>query len=156
MDIFDRKEIEASEERAGANLLKEDLKEKRHSLKKTDEDIFEDFKHNLDHPFMDIIRSNAARYEKSGEAFTLRNRIVFIIETDSSAKQIYYNDGDVWRTSGEALITKYLKEIFPGLIIPRMEYGVKGEQLMLDAYPDHFDWIREERIRRANKKKEAS
>ena len=30
IDIFDKKEIEASEERAGANLLKKDLKEQRH------------------------------------------------------------------------------------------------------------------------------
>ena len=155
-DIFSNDVIIASEERAGSLLAKKDLTEERHSLKKTDEDVFEDFLHNIDHPFMTVLRREAAKYAKTGNPFVVRNRISVLIDNeDSDERVLYYNNGDTWRQSGDALVGKYLKELYPDLFMPGMKFGCKGEQIMLDSYPDNFEWVREVYRERAQKKKEA-
>ena len=155
IDIFSKSVIDSAEERAGSILTQKDLKEERHSLKKTDEDVFNDFIHNIQHPFMTVLRKEAAKYALTGDAFVVRNRISVLIDNpDSDEHALYHNDGDTWRQSGDALVGKYLKETFPGLFMPGMKYGCKGEQMMLDAYPDRFNWVREEYRKRAEKKKE--
>jgi len=156
-DIFSKDFSDFMEERAGSLLAKKDLKEERHDLKKTDEDVFNDFLHNAGHPFMTVLKKEAERYAKTGAAFVVRSRIsVLIDDEDSDERALYYNDGDTWRQSGDALIGKLLKEYYPELKMPGMKFGCKGEQLMLDAYPDHFAFVREEYKKRAAKKKEAS
>ena len=154
IDIFSKGFSDSIEERAGSLLAKKDLKEERHELKKTDEDVFNDFLHNAGHPFMAVLKKEAAKYAETGLAFVTRNRIsVLIDDEDSDERTLYYNGGDTWRQSGDALIGKLLKELYPDLYIPSMKYGCKGEQLMLDAYPDHFMFVREEYKKRAAKKK---
>ena len=155
-DIFSNDVVIASEERAGSLLAKKDLTEERHSLKKTDEDVFKDFLHNIDHPFMTVLRREAAKYAKTGNPFVVRSRISVLIDNeDSDERVLYYNNGDTWRQSGDALVGKYLKELYPDLFMPGMKFGCKGEQIMLDSYPDNFEWVREVYRERAQKKKEA-
>lgn len=152
MDIFSNEIIEKSEELAGNILAKKDLGEERHSLKKTDEDVYNDFLHNISHPFMSVLRKEAERYSKNGDAFVVQNRIAVLTDdSDSEEWLLYHNDGDTWRQSGNALIGKYLKEIYPGLHTPGMKFGCKGEKLLLDAYPTKFTWVREVYKKRANK-----
>lgn len=157
IDIFSKDFSESLEERAGSLLAKKDLKEERHDLKKTDKDVFEDFLHNANHPFMTVLKREASRYANSGAAFVVRSRISVLIDDEGSDERaLYYNNGDTWRQSGDALIGKLLKELYPDLRMPGMKFGCKGEQLMLDAYPDRFMFVREEYKKRAAKKKEAS
>lgn len=152
IDIFSKEFADSTEERAGSILAQKDLKEERHELKKTDEEVFNDFLHNVSHPFMSVLRKEARLYAETGEPFVVWVRInVLIDDRESDAFSLYYNGGDTWRQSGNALIGKYLKELFPGLLIPRMKFGCKGEQLMLDAYPNNFAWVREEYMKRARK-----
>ena len=152
IDIFSRSVAESAEERAGSLLSRKDLKEERHAKKKTDEDVFDDFIHNIEHPFMTVLRREAAIYAKTGEPFVVRNRIsVLIDDPESDERALYYNNGDTWRQSGDALVGKYLKELFPDLNMPGMKFGCKGEQIMLDTYPDNFKWVRDEYKRRAEK-----
>lgn len=152
MDIFSNEVIEKSEELAGNILTKKDLGEERHSLKKTDEDVYNDFLHNISHPFMSVLRKEAERYSKNGDAFVVQNRIAVLTDdSDSEEWLLYHNDGDTWRQSGNALIGKYLKEVYPGLHTPGMKFGCKGEKLLLDAYPTRFAWVREVYKKRASK-----
>ena len=153
IDIFNSSVIDSVEERAGSLLAKKDLKEERHDLKKTDEDVFNDFLHNVEHPFMHVLFKEAEKYAETGDAFVLRRRISVLIDDDLSDEHLlYYNDGDTWRQSGDALIGKHLKELYPDLYMPGIKFGCKGEQLMLDAYPDKFGWVREVYKKRAQKK----
>ena len=157
IDIFSKSVVESSEERAGSLLAKKDMKEERHDLKKTDEDVFNDFIHNIEHPFMSVLRREASKYAQTGSAFVVRNRIsVLIDDEDSDERALYYNDGDTWRQSGDALVGKYLKELYPELYMPGMKFGCKGEQIMLDTYPENFAWVREVYKKRAQKTKEAN
>ena len=152
IDIFSKTVVESAEERAGSLLAKKDLNEERHDMKKTDEDVFEDFIHNIEHPFMTVLRREAARYAHTGAAFVVRNRISVLIDDDNSdAHALYYNNGDTWRQSGDALVGKYLKELYPDLHMPGMKFGCKGEQIMLDTYPENFEWVREVYRKRAEK-----
>lgn len=144
MNIFSNEVIQKSEESAGNILAKKDLCEERHNLKKTDEDVFADFLHNVTHPFMTVLREEAKNYSSTGDAFVVHNRIAVLIDdSDSEEFLLYHNDGDVWRQSGNALIGKYLKELYPSLYMPGMKYGCKGEKLLLEKYPDNFAWVRE-------------
>lgn len=156
IDIFSTSVIDSVEERAGSLLAQKDLKEERHDKKKTDEDVFNDFLHNVEHPFMDVLVKEAERYSRSGDAFIVQKRIAVLTDDENSdARYLYYNQGDTWRQSADALIGKYLKERFPDLYTPGMKFGCKGEKLLLDAYPNNFEWVREVYRKRA-KKKEAS
>jgi len=153
IDIFSTSVQNHIEERAGSLLAQKDLKEERHEKKKTDEDVFNDFLHNVEHPFMDVLVKEAAKYERSGDAFIIQKRIAVLIDDeDSDERYLYYNQGDTWRQSADALIGKYLKERFPDLYTPGMKFGCKGEQLLLDAYPDNFGWVREVYKKRAKNK----
>lgn len=155
MDIFSNEVVQKSEEIAGNILSKKDLSEERHNLKKTDEDIFEDFMHNVIHPFMTVLREEAERYSINGDAFVVQNRIAVLTDdSDSEAWLLYHNDGDTWRQSGNALIGKYLKELYPNLYMPGMKFGCKGEKLLLEKYPDKFSWVRDIYKKRANKTRE--
>ena len=157
MDIFSKSYFDSVEERAGSLLAKKDLQEERHDKKKTDEDVFNDFLHNVEHPFMKILVNEAEKYAKTGDAFIVQKRIAVLTDDETGdARYLYYNHGDTWRQSADALIGKYLKERFPDLYTPGMKFGCKGEQLLLDAYPDNFEWVRDVYRKRANKKKEAS
>ena len=157
IDIFGNSVLEHVEERAGSLLAQKDLKEERHGKKKTDEDVFNDFLHNVQHPFMDVLLKEAAKYARSGDAFIIQKRIAVLIDNETSDERyLYYNQGDTWRQSADALIWKYLKECFPALYTPGMKFGCKGEQLLLDAYPNNFAWVREVYKKRAQKKKEAN
>ena len=157
IDIFSKSVADSVEERAGSLLAQKDLKEERHDKKKTDEDVFNDFLHNVEHPFMDVLVKEAEKYARSGDAFVIQKRIAVLTDDEQSdATYLYYNQGDTWRQSADALIGKYLKERFPDLYTPGMKFGCKGEQLLLDAYPDNFLWVREVYKKRAQKKKEAS
>ena len=157
IDIFSTSVTEAVEERAGHLLAVKDLQEERHDKKKTDEDVFSDFLHNVEHPFMNVLVKEAEKYARTGDAFIIQKRIAVLTDDeDSDARYLYYNQGDTWRQSADALIWKYLKERFPDLYTPGMKFGCKGEQLLLDAYPDNFLWVREVYKKRAQKKKEAS
>jgi len=144
VDIFSQDFDESARERAGRILEQKDLQEERHGRKKTDEDVFNDFIHNVEHPFMLTLMREAARYERTGLAFVLRSRIAVLIDDkESDEYALYHNDGDTWRQSGEALVLKYLKERFPELKTPGMKFGCKGEKQMLDAYPGRFGWVRQ-------------
>ena len=157
IDIFSKSVTDSVEERAGSLLAQKDLKEERHDKKKTDEDVFNDFLHNVEHPFMDILVKEAERYARSGDAFIIQKRIAVLIDDENSDERyLYYNQGDTWRQSADALVGKYLKERFPGLYTPGMKFGCKGEQFLLDAYPDKFAWVREVYKKRAQQKKEVS
>ena len=157
IDIFSKSVTDSVEERAGSLLAQKDLKEERHDKKKTDEDVFNDFLHNVEHPFMDVLVKEAERYARSGDAFIIQKRIAVLTDDETSdARYLYYNQGDTWRQSADALVGKYLKERFPNLYTPGMKFGCKGEQLLLDAYPDNFAWVREVYKKRAQKQKEAS
>ena len=157
IDIFSTSITEAVEERAGHLLAVKDLQEERHDKKKTDEDVFNDFLHNVEHPFMNVLVKEAEKYASSGDAFVIQKRIAVLTDDEAGdARYLYYNQGDTWRQSADALIGKYLKERFPDLYTPGMKFGCKGEQLLLDAYPDNFKWVREVYKKRAQKKKEAS
>ena len=157
IDIFSTSIIESAEERAGSLLAQKDLKEERHDKKKTDEDVFNDFLHNVEHPFLNVLVNEAKKYAKTGDAFILNKRIAVLTDDETSdATYLYYNQGDTWRQSADALIWKYLKECFPALYTPGMKFGCKGEQLLLDAYPNNFAWVREVYKKRAQKKKEAN
>ena len=152
MNIFSNEVIQKSEETAGNILTKKDLDEERHSLKKTDENVFDDFMHNVTHPFMTVLRKEASKFSNSGDAFVVQKRIAVLTDdSDSEEWLLYYNNGDTWRQSGNALIGKYLKELYPGLYMPGMKFGCKGEQLLLDKYPDKFAWVREVYKKRASK-----
>lgn len=157
IDIFSKSVTDSVEERAGSLLAQKDLKEERHEKKKTDEDVFNDFLHNVEHPFMSVLVKEAERYAGSGDAFVIQKRIAVLTDDETSeARYLYYNQGDTWRQSADALVGKYLKERFPDLYTPGMKFGCKGEQLLLDAYPDKFAWVREVYKKRAQKKKEVS
>lgn len=152
INIFSSEVIQKSEETAGNVLTKKDLAEERHGLKKTDEEVFADFIHNITHPFMTVLRKEAQKYSGSGDAFVVQNRIAVLTDDpDSEEWFLYHNNGDTWRQSGNALIGKYLKEIFPGLYMPGMKFGCKGEKILLDKYPDNFAWVRDIYKKRANK-----
>ena len=153
VDIFSDSVLNTVEERAGSLLAQKDLKEERHEKKKTDEDVYNDFLHNVGHPFMDVLVKEAAKYERSGDAFIIQKRIAVLIDDENSDERyLYYNNGDTWRQSGDALVGKYLKERFPDLYTPGMKFGCKGEQLLLDAYPERFGWVRDVYKKRAEKK----
>lgn len=155
MNIFSNEVIQKSEETAGNILTKKDLGEERHNKKKTDEDVFDDFMHNVTHPFMTVLREEARKYSRSGDAFVVQNRIAVLTDdSDSEEWLLYHNDGDTWRQSGNALIGKYLKELYPGLYTPGMKFGCKGEKLLLDKYPDNFAWVRDVYKKRASKTRE--
>lgn len=149
IDIFSGSFLDTARERAGFLLAKKDLKRERGSKKKTDEEIFEDFQHNLYHPFMSVLMKDAFDHLVNQKPFVVHKRITILTSDENSdAFFLYYNEGDTWRASGNALIGKFLKEYYPELQMPNMKLGVKGLQQLLDAYPDHFDDIREElRIR---------
>lgn len=156
IDIFSKSVTDSVEERAGSLLAQKDLKEERHDKKKTDEDVFNDFLHNVEHPFMNVLVKEAEKYARSGDAFVIQKRIAVLTDDETGdARYLYYNQGDTWRQSADALIGKYLKERFPALYTPGMKFGCKGEQLLLDAYPENFMWVREVYKKRAQKKKEA-
>ena len=153
IDIFDTSVRNLAEERAGCLLAQKDLKEERHEKKKTDEDVFNDFLHNVEHPFMDVLMKEAGKYEQSGDAFIVQKRIAVLIDDENSDERyLYYNQGDTWRQSADALIGKYLKELYPSLYTPGMKFGCKGEKLLLEAYPDRFGWVRDVYKKRAHKK----
>lgn len=155
VDIFSDAFVGSLEERAGSILKQKDLKEERHDLKKTSKEVFDDFMHNVTHPFMTVLRKEAARYAKSGAAFSIHNRIpVLIDDEESDERALYYNDGDTWRQSGNALIAKYLKELYPELHTPGMKFGCMGEQELLDAYPGRFQWVRDIYQKRAKKEED--
>ena len=123
--------------------MKKDEQEARHSLKKTDEEIYEDFEFDREHPFMALLDKVAAKYAQTGEPFVLHKRIAVLTDdSESTAFSLYFNDGEVWRQSGNALITKYLVEHHPGLNVPKLHLMTKGTKLLLDAYPDGYEWIR--------------
>ena len=152
IDIFSKSVIDSVEERAGSILAQKDLKEERHDKKKTDEDVFNDFLHNIEHPFMDVLVKEAKRCAISGDAFVIQKRITVLIDDETGdARYLYYNQGDTWRQSADALVGKYLKERFPDLDTPGMKFGCKGEQIMLDMYPENFEWVREIYRKRAEK-----
>lgn len=153
IDIFGANIDSVTEERAGSLLAKKDLEKERHGKKKTDEDVFNDFLHNVEHPFMNVLLKEAKKYALTGDAFIVQKRIAVLIDDENSDERyLYYNQGDTWRQSADALIAKYLKELYPGLYTPGMKFGCKGEKLLLDAYPDRFGWVREQYIKRAQKK----
>ncbi len=152
MGIFDNSILDIAQEKAGSLLAKKDLQAERHSKRKSDEDVFNDFIHNVEHPFMTVLRREAAKYAETGEAFVVRNRIsVLIDKEDGDERMLYYNCGDTWRQSGDALIGKYLKELYPNLYMPGMKFGCKGEKIMLETYPDNFQWVRDVYKKRAQK-----
>jgi len=139
------------EERAGALLTKKDLSEERHNKSLTSEQVYADFCHNLEHPFLAIIGADAKRYARTGEPFVLHRRITVLTETDDEARALYYNEGDTWRISGNALIWKWLRDTYPGLQTPGMRFGTKGEKLLLENNPDRYQFVRDiykERIKR--------
>ena len=153
IDIFDTNIQSNAEERAGRILAQKDLQKERHEKKKTDEDVFDDFLHNVNHPFMDVLMKEAKKYARTGDAFIVQKRIAVLIDNESSDERyLYYNQGDTWRQSADALIGKYLKELNPELYTPGMKFGCKGEKLLLDAYPDRFGWVRDVYKKRAQKK----
>ena len=157
MDIFSREFSENLDERAGAVLAQKDTKEERHDLKKTDEEIFEDFKHNIEHPFMSVLLRDAEYCMRTGKAFVVHKRIAILTaDEDGDGYALYYNNNDAWRQSANALIGKYIQEKYPELYMPGMRLGVKGLQLLLDAYPNRFMEVRAELRKRAEKLKEAS
>ena len=136
--------IEAAKERAGMLLLKKEEHEERHKLEKTDEEIYEDFQFDLQHPFMALIDKIAKNFALSGHPFVLHKEIsVLTYDTDSVGFTLWYNEGHKWKPSGNALITKWLKDQHPALVIPKMNMVTKGTKLLLDAYPDRFNWLRE-------------
>lgn len=143
------------DERAGVLLMQKDEGDERHSLKKTEAEIFEDFLFDKDHPFMSLIEAVAEKYAETGEPFVLYKRIVNMTDdSGSEAFHLYYNGGEIWRHSGDALITKWLKDEYPDLNIPRMHLWTKGTQILLDTYKDRFGYIREaaeKRIKKAKK-----
>ena len=145
IDVFGSGFLDSARERAGYLLAKKDHKKDRGAKSKTDNEVFEDFQHNLFHPFMSVLMKDASEHATSQKPFVVHKRITILTsEEDSDAFFLYHNDGDTWRASGNALIGKYLKEYYPDLQMPGMKLGVKGLQQMLDAYPGHFDDIREE------------
>lgn len=145
IDVFSGSFLDTARERAGFLLAKKDHQKDRGSKKKTDEEIFQDFEHNLYHPFMSVLMKDAMEHVASQKPFVVHKRITILTSDENSdAFFLYYNEGDTWRASGNALIGKYLKEYFHDLQMPGMKLGVKGLQQMLDAYPGHFDDIREE------------
>ena len=155
MDIFGEEMLNLAKEKAGNLLARKDLQKERHSKKKTDEDIYNDFLHNVTHPFMTVLRREAEKYQETGEAFVVRSRIAVLIDDeDSDERALYYNGGDTWRQSGDALVGKFLKELYPDLYMPGMKFGCKGEKLMLDACPGRFQWVRDVYKKRAEGAKE--
>lgn len=157
LDIFSPKLEEITKEKAGYVLAAKEDKENRHNLKETDEERYEAFLHNLTHPFMEIVRREAKEYAKMGKTFVLRNRIAVLIDdTDSIEYSLYYNNGDPWRQSGEALIGRYLKEKYPDLDIALRGTTCSGLNLLLEAAPNNFKWIRDalaEKAEKATRKK---
>ena len=152
IDIFSIGAMNALDERVGGLLAKKDLKEERHEMKKTDEDMFSDCEHNLRHPFMRVLLKDAERYARDGKPWILSRRLqVLIDDEDSDERWIYYNEGDTWRQSANALCWKVIKEMIPDLLTPGMKFGCKGEKELLEAYPDRFKFVRDEYKRRAEK-----
>jgi len=150
MDIFSETVFDIAEQRAGYILAKKDEKKRRGNLKKTDRQIFEDFLHNVTHPFATVLKRDAAEHIALQKPFCLAQRIHVLTDNKAgSAFSLYHNDGDTWRTSGNALFSKYLQELYPDLDIPKLQLGVKGLKLLLDAYPDRFTEIREKLKERA-------
>lgn len=155
LDIFSTSIQDLVNEKAGSVLAKKDLRAERSEKKKTDEAVYEDFLFDIQHPFMSILMGEARKFAATGEAFIVRTRIAVMKDNENSdAFALYYNDGETWRQSGEALVWKYLKEIYPTLNTPGMKYGCKGEQLLLERNPGHFEWVREVYRKRAGKKVE--
>ena len=155
VDIFNNSFFESAKERAGVLLAKKDLQKERGSKRKTDHEIFEDFQHNLYHPFMACVMADASECEKEGKAYVVHKRITILTSNENSdAFFLYYNNGNTWRQSGNALIGKFLDEYFPDLQMPGMKLGCKGVQELLDAYPDHFDELREKLRERADQGEE--
>lgn len=153
LDIFDQSVDDLVNEKIGSVIAKKDLQAERSEKKKTDEDVYEDFLFDRYHPFIGLLIDEAEKFEKTGEAFIVRNRITVLKETNSHAFELYYNNGETWRQSGEALVWKFLKERFPGLYTPGMKFGCKGEKLLLDDNPGHFEWVREVYRKRAEERK---
>ena len=150
MDIFSEAVFDIAEQRAGYVLAKKDEKKRRGSLKKTDRQIFDDFLHNVTHPFATVLKRDAAEHVAAQKPFCLAHRIHVLTDNKAgSAYSLYHNEGDTWRQSGNALFSKYLQELYPDLEIPKLQLGVKGLKLLLDAYPDRFIEIREKLKERA-------
>lgn len=150
MDIFSESVFDIAEQRAGYVLAKKDEKKRRGNLKKTDRQVYDDFLHNVTHPFATVLKKDAAEHVASKKPYVLRSRISVLTDNrDGNAFALYHNEGDTWRQSGEALFSKYLQELYPNLIMPKLKLGVKGLKLLLDAYPDKFTAIREKLKERA-------
>lgn len=150
MDIFSETVFDIAEQRAGYVLAKKDEKKRRGNLKKTDRQIYDDFLHNVTHPFATVLRKDAAEHVAAKKPFVLHSRISILCDNrDGSAFSLYHNDGDTWRQSGNALFSKYLQELYPDLEMPRLQLGVKGLKFLLDAYPDKFSSVREKLKERA-------
>lgn len=136
--------IKTAKERAGMLLLKKDEQEEKHSRKKTEEEIYEDFLFDLQHPFMALLDKVAKKFSVTGQPFVLHKEIaVLTYDTDSTGFALWYNDGHKWKASGNALITKWLKEMYPTLVIPKMNLVTKGTKLLLADHPDEFEWLHE-------------
>lgn len=149
--------LKTANEHAGLLLMQKDENEERHNLKKTEEEIFEDFQFNMGHEFMELVKAVAEQYAETGEPFVLYKRIVNMTDDSASdAAYLYYHgvkNGEMWRHSGDALITKWLKDEYPSLNIPRMHLWTKGTRLLLEAYPERFGFIREAAEKRIQKAK---
>jgi len=142
MNVFSHEYIETAKEKGGLKLAAQDAMRERHEKKKSEEDYFLDFMHNLNHPFMGFVIASAEKHVKEGSPFVLHAVITVLINTREDARVVFYQ-GDAWRNSGNALITKYLKEAYPNLIVPKMQLWTKGTQMLLDAYPDRYVWLRD-------------
>ena len=150
-DFFSKSYMDSVKQHAGIVLAKKDERKERKSKVKTDEEIFEDFKYDLLHPFMSVLFSEAEKYQASGEPFVVHKRITVLTENNTNAFYLYHNDGNTWRCSGNALIAKFLKEFFPGINMPGLRLGCKGVQQLLDEFPERFEDLREELRERAEK-----
>ena len=150
IDIFSESVFDMAEQRAGYILSKKDEKKRRSSLKKTDKQIFDDFLHNVTHPFATVLKKDAAEHAATGKPFVLHSRISILTDNrEGNAFSLYHNEGDTWRQSGNALFSKYLQELYPELEMPKLKLGVKGLKFLLEAYPDKFTAIREKLKERA-------
>ena len=142
MNVFSHEYIEAAKEKSGLRLAAQDAKRERHEKKKPEEDYFLDFMHNLNHPFMGFVIAAAEKHVREEKPFVLHAVITVMINTKEDARRVFFQGG-AWRNSGNALITKYLKEKYPELIVPKMQLWTKGTQMLLDTYPDRYTWLRD-------------
>lgn len=143
-NIFSDDFLRGACERTGAELAKKDLAEERHNLKKTDEEIFDDFQHDIHHPFFFPLYQQACAMASRGEKFVMSEVIAIMKHEDEEAEYLYVSGGkgSMWRSSGNALVSKYLKDMLPDLDVP-MKIGCKGEKLMIEAYPTRFQWLKD-------------